>query len=196
MLRFLIPTCIAVAATVATAPASAQAVGAGGNKPTPIEATAPAAKPGSLRTITWTDLVPPNWDPYAEFRGVNMATMRDGDPRANAMLQKLREVWNNAPVNAALAGQQVRIPGYVVPLEDSKDGMTEFLLVPYFGACIHTPPPPANQIIFVVAPKGVKFRAMETVWVSGTLHTTRQASYMGASGYRLDAASVDRYSPP
>ena len=64
----------------------------------------------------------------------------------------------------------MRIPGFVVPLEDSKDGLKEFLLVPYFGACIHSPPPPANQIIHVLPEHAGQGRAsMDTVWVSGML---------------------------
>jgi hypothetical protein len=113
------------------------------------------------------------------------------------MLKKMREVWDSAPVNPELVGTQVRIPGFVVPLEDSKAGLREFLLVPYFGACIHSPPPPANQIIHVLPrtpAKGV--RSMDTVWVSGTLSTVRTDSYMGASGYRIEATSVAPYTEP
>ena len=94
-------------------------------------------------------------------------------------------------------GASVRIPGYLVPLEENKAGLKEFLLVPYFGACIHTPPPPANQIIHVKTDKPAKgFRSMDTVWISGTLKTLRSDSYMGASGYRMDAVVVEPYVEP
>ncbi|HOB95556.1 MAG TPA: DUF3299 domain-containing protein, partial [Aquabacterium sp.] len=70
-------------------------------------------------------------------------------------------------------------------------------LVPYFGACIHTPPPPANQIVLVVPAKPAGgFRSMDTVWVSGVLRTVRNNSPMGSSGYRLEAALVERYKAP
>ena len=99
-----------------------------------------------------------------------------------------------APVNASLDGAQVKIPGYIVPLEQKKAGeITEFLLVPYFGACIHTPPPPANQILHVHPAKAAKFRAMDAVWVVGTLKTARSDSGMGVAGYRMDAQSVTAY---
>lgn len=140
--------------------------------------------------------MPRNWDPAKQFRDQNLAIRNDTDPRARKLLDEMRVLWDTAPTVASLEGTNVKLPGYVVPLEEMRGEIKEFLLVPYFGACIHTPPPPANQIVFVVPPKGVKFRAMETVWVSGTMHTTRQASYMGASGYRIDAATVERYSPP
>ncbi|HEY0822024.1 MAG TPA: DUF3299 domain-containing protein, partial [Rhizobacter sp.] len=77
------------------------------------------------------------------------------------------------------------------------EGLKEFLLVPYFGACIHSPPPPANQIVHVVSAKPVKgFATMDTVWVTGTLSLARQSSEMGVSGYRLAAGSVTRYVAP
>jgi hypothetical protein len=90
-------------------------------------------------------------------------------------------------------GQAVRLPGFVVPLDETPAGLTSFLLVPYFGACIHTPPPPANQIVHVRSATPVKARTMDPVWVRGTLKIERQASSMGTSGYRLDAAGVEPY---
>ncbi len=160
--------------------------------------TAAAATPGTqatARTIAWDALVPAGWDPFKEFKDLNFQMMDDGDPRAAAMLKKMRDVWDNAPVNTALVGQTVRIPGYVVPLEDSKDGLKEFLLVPYFGACVHSPPPPANQIVHVLPKTPAKgFRSMDAVWITGTLTTGRADTYMGAASYRIEALSVAPYS--
>jgi uncharacterized protein len=163
----------------------------GGAKAAPKPA---AGKPAPFKTITWDELVPKDWDPMKEFKDMDLTVLNDGDPRALAMMKKLREVWDNAPTNPAFVGQAVRIPGFVVPLEETKDGVKEFLLVPYFGACIHTPPPPANQIIHVLAKepaRGVK--SMDPVWISGLLSTLRTDSYMGASSYRVDATHVEPY---
>jgi hypothetical protein len=69
--------------------------------------------------------------------------------------------------------------------------------VPYFGACIHSPPPPANQIVHVSgarAPKGL--RAMDAVWVTGVLKAQRLDSAMGVSGYQIQGAQVERYVAP
>ena len=153
-----------------------------------------AAKPSPFKTITWDELVPKDWDPMKEFKGLDMNSMVDGDPRATAMMKKLREVWDNAPTNPALVGQAVRIPGFVVPLEEGKDGVKEFLLVPYFGACVHSPPPPANQIIHVLPRSAAQVRSMDAVWISGTLSTLKTDSYMGASSYRVEATAVEPYS--
>jgi uncharacterized protein len=160
----------------------------------PASAAAPATA-GAPRTITWDALVPAGWDPYKDFRNQDMSALQDGDPRANAMLKKMREAWDNAPVNAALVGQSVRIPGFVVPLEESKEGLKEFLLVPYFGACVHSPPPPSNQIIHVLPRSPVKgLRSMDTVWITGKLNTVQTDTYMGASSWRLEASGVAPYA--
>ena len=139
--------------------------------------------------------MPAGWDPMKDFKDINLAAMTDSDPRALQLMQRLREVWDNAPANPALEGQTVRIPGFVVPLEEGKDGLKEFLLVPYFGACVHTPPPPANQIIHVLPQSAAKgLRSMDAVWISGSLVRTRTDSYMGASSWRMEAKNVEPYS--
>jgi hypothetical protein len=163
----------------------------------PLAAPAKPAAAGAPRTITWDVLVPAGWDPFKDFKDLNFQMLDDGDPRAGALLKKMREVWDNAPVNTALVGQQVRIPGFIVPLEDSKDGLKEFLLVPYFGACIHSPPPPANQIVHVLPRSPAKgLRSMDAVWITGKLTTGRTDSYMGAASYRIEALSVAPYTEP
>ena len=160
----------------------------------PLKAAPAPATAGGVRTIQWEDLVPADWDPFKDFKDLNFQLLDDGDPRANALLKKMREVWDAAPHNPAIVGQQVRIPGFIVPLEDTNAGLKEFLLVPYFGACIHSPPPPANQIIHVLPRTPAKgFRSMDTVWVSGPVAVTRTDSYMGVSTYRIEATAVTRY---
>lgn len=160
----------------------------------------PAAKPapvfvGPYRVINWEELVPAGWDPMKEFKDLNFASLNDGDPRATEMMRRVREVWDNAPGNPALDGKPVRIPGFVVPLEETREGVKEFLLVPYFGACIHSPPPPANQIIHVLPKELAKgVRSMDAVWISGTLAQVKGDSFMGASSYRMEARVVEPYT--
>ena len=73
-------------------------------------------------------------------------------------------------VNEELVGTTVRLPGYVLPLEFKDRKAVEFLLVPTVGACIHTPPPPANQIVHVVYPEGIEVNGLFTpVWITGTM---------------------------
>ena len=157
----------------------------------------PTTNSAGYTEIRWDDLVPKGWDPTQLLKdkgGGNLAALQDGDPKANALLQQMREIWDNAPTEPELHNTRIKLPGYLVPLEEVAAGHTEFLLVPYFGACIHTPPPPANQIVLVVPAKPAGgLRSMDTVWVSGVLKTTRTNSPMGSSGYRLEAALVERY---
>ena len=170
---------------------------AGSAASAPLSTTAtvvasPAAP--SYREVSWDDLTPKDWDPLKQFREMNFGALSDSDPKAIAMLQRMRETWDNAPTNIAMEGQNVRIAGYLVPLDETKDGLIQFLLVPYFGACIHTPPPPSNQIIEVRPKQPSKgYRPMDTVWVSGTLRTLRSETYMGTSSYRMEALRVEPY---
>lgn len=90
-------------------------------------------------------------------------------------------------VNEALIGSSVRMPGYVLPLEFKDRKAVEFLLVPTVGACIHTPPPPANQIVHVVYPEGIKVDGLFTpVWITGT---------MGAQSSVQDVGYIDGQAP-
>ena len=153
-----------------------------------------AARPGGYTELRWDDLVPKGWDPTKGMRDRNVAGLPDSDPRAGDLMRELREAWDNAPTLPALDGAAIKLPGYLVPLDETTAGITEFLLVPYFGACIHTPPPPANQIVLVRPARPLTgYRTMDTVWASGRLRTTRSQSQRGASGYTLEAALIDRY---
>ncbi|MGI9523649.1 MAG: DUF3299 domain-containing protein [Hyphomicrobiaceae bacterium] len=105
-------------------------------------------------------------------------------------------------VNTALNGEQIRMPGYLLPLEFSEEGETDFLLVPYVGACIHVPPPPANQIVFVRLTERFKVDDLFTaVWVTGTMKTKQSSKALtlvdGSTdvsvGYHIDDGSVEVY---
>ncbi|MBI5255892.1 MAG: DUF3299 domain-containing protein [Burkholderiales bacterium] len=157
----------------------------------------PAAKPGGYTELRWDDLVPKGWDPMKGFRDRNLGALNDADPKTADLMRQMREAWDNAPTEPSLDGAAIKLPGYLVPLDETPAGLTEFLLVPYFGACVHTPPPPANQIVLVQPAKPVKgFHTMDTVWASGRLRVARQGSPMGTSAYKLEAALVERYQAP
>ncbi len=105
-------------------------------------------------------------------------------------------------VNPSLDGQLVRMPGYLLPLEFSGKNVSEFLLVPWVGACIHTPPPPPNQIVHVKADKPVGNVGMfSPVWVTGRMSAkpTQTSLYLvdGTAdvsvGYALRATEVEPY---
>ncbi len=157
----------------------------------PVEASEP------YRDIKWEELVPKGWDPAKDLKGLDFATLSDSDPRAMEALEKLRRLWDEAPTEPALNGRRIRIPGFVIPLERKGEQVLEFLLVPYFGACIHTPPPPANQIVHAVSAKPLgKMQTMDTVWVTGTLGLQRAETQWGHAGYRLSVDKVTPYEAP
>ena len=95
-----------------------------------------------------------------------------------------------------LEGKLVRIPGFVVPLDDFQEEGAEFLLVPYYGACVHTPPPPPNQIVMVEmgGKKAVKLNLFDAVWMSGRLKIASVESPYGTVGYQLEGLKVEPYS--
>ncbi len=96
-----------------------------------------------------------------------------------------------------LDGKRVSIPGFMVPLEDDLDQVTEFLLVPYAGACIHVPPPPPNQIVYVKMDKNTKVQVTFTdpILVTGTLRISTVQSPYGDVSYDLSGESVVPYQP-
>ncbi|MGJ7603009.1 DUF3299 domain-containing protein [Variovorax sp. LT1R20] len=161
------------------------------------QAVATGASMAAAPELKWDELIPKSWDPTKRYRNISLEALRDNDPRAIQMLDEMRAVWDNAPVNVALDGTAAKLAGFVVPLDSTQDGIREFLLVPYFGACIHTPPPPANQIVHVIADQAFKgLHAMDTVKVSGILKAARYASAdMGVSGYEIKSAAVERFVP-
>lgn len=147
-----------------------------------------------FQEISWDDLMPKGWDPLAAFKGLDLAKLNDSDPRAVEALAKARAEWDRAPVEPALNGRRVRLPGFVVPLERQGDLVSEFLLVPYFGACVHVPPPPSNQVVHVVLKQAAKgLKTMDTFWVNGTLRLQGGDSGMGVYAYRINAERIEPY---
>ena len=97
-----------------------------------------------------------------------------------------------------LDGVLVRIPGYVVPFNfNSNAKLNEFLFVPYMGACIHTPPPPPNQIVFIRAEPSILVKDIwAPYWIEGTLRTERTDNDLGNTAYTLDMDRIDPYPMP
>ena len=97
------------------------------------------------RVIMWDDLIPPG-TPYSEIIG-------EGE------LDEANDLWNpvydanGIEVNEELDGAYIKMPGFIIPLNITAEGVSNFMLVPYLGACIHTPPPPANQLVIVTVEK-------------------------------------------
>ena len=120
--------------------------------------------------------------------------------RYNAFLDEI-ERRNKLVVNN-LDGRLVRIPGYALPLETSATAVTKFLLVPSIGACIHTPVPPPNQMVFVRLHQSYQAKRLyDPVWITGRIkieHKKKAVVYSdGESGvesaYTLMGIKVEPY---
>jgi len=151
-----------------------------------------------VRELTWSEMVPPD----APVATQPAAPMHDLSQLADALAAEqapaAKQQSPTAPVVPALDGQQVKLPGYIVPLEVSEEGrVTEFLLVPYFGACIHVPPPPSNQIVHVTSELGVLMDALyQPFWVEGPLQVKNSTSELADAGYQMDASKIYPYETP
>lgn len=145
--------------------------------------------------LDWDRLIPEDWAPEKLMDEYNADELSDDDPRAQELMEKLQTLWKEAPVVPELDGMRVKLPGFVVPLEMDTETIGEFLLVPYYGACIHVPPPPANQTVHVVTVKGGEYKGelFDTVWVTGTLKVERLSSELAEAGYRIQDAQVEPY---
>ncbi|CTQ49479.1 DUF3299 domain-containing protein [Jannaschia donghaensis] len=146
----------------------------------------PATARAAVREIGWEDLIPPGV-PYSEIIG-------EGD------LDEVNDTWNpifdeNATkLNETLDGTLIRMPGFVIPLELNAEGVTEFMLVPYVGACLHMPPPPANQLVVVTTETPWPDDALwDPVWVTGTLRMELQSTELAQTGYALRATDMEKY---
>jgi hypothetical protein len=151
------------------------------------------SRAADVRTLDWKDLVPPEFNPNQLLKKyyADVATLKDSDPRAARLAEGLRKAWESAPVVETLNNQMVRLSGFLVTLEGDGTAVSEFLLVPFFGACIHVPPPPSNQIV-LVRTKPFKVRQMfQTVAVTGRLRTEHVRNDLASAAYVIEATHVE-----
>lgn len=147
-----------------------------------------------VRELQWSDLIPegapPPPPPVALHDLSQLADALAAESGPPAPQQSPAE-----PVVEALDGIRARLPGYIVPLEISEEGrVTEFLLVPYYGACIHVPPPPSNQIVHATSELGGKMDALyQPFWIEGPLRVEHASSELAEAGYRMDAQKIRIY---
>jgi hypothetical protein len=149
--------------------------------------------------IMWAALVPADFTVEAIMAKYEdqLAQISDGSPEAGELYKQMQAEFNNAPINEAMDGSLVRLPGFIAPLEYTDDLITEFLLVPYFGACIHVPPPPANQTVLVKLSEGQGIKFEESyypVWVMGKLVAEGATTDLAEAGYYIENALIEPYS--
>lgn len=161
-------------------------------------------------TLDWDDLMPEGEIEKLEKMYADYMADLERQMRANAgplseagaggiaegsPMDEMKQIGTFATV-PELDGKDVRLPGYIVPFDfDSGSEYSEFLLVPYFGACIHTPPPPPNQIVYVTAEKPVKIDDVwAPVWVEGRMTAEPNMNDTGDAAYTLTLDALTPYS--
>jgi len=158
------------------------------------------AEKQDLLTIGWEDLVPESAvikNPMDEMSKEDYYALTDDE------YQKLMEDYQteleqsmaSAPIVTELDGKEVTLAGYAVPLDFEAETVYEFLLVPYFGACIHVPPPPRNQTVYVQIEKGTDLNGLwDAISVTGEMETTQTSTDLADAGYKIQASNIKPYS--
>ncbi len=151
----------------------------------------PRAEAGPpAEVVEWEQLIPPDLAPDEVVRGIVphggiVRATALGGTDADEILAMLVTDWD---------GKRIRMPGYTLPLDFSGAATREFLLVPYVGACIHVPPPPPNQIVYVTSVTPVQLgNLFDPVWVTGIMRAKALSVEIADVGYHLEAESVTPY---
>jgi hypothetical protein len=162
------------------------------------------------KELTWDDLAPEGYfeslqqqqqstlsgifDDFGDALG--FGDVEDDSEEAQKAYEEIQIALRSAPIVPELNGQYIKLAGFIVPLEyDFENGtFSEFLLAPYFGACIHVPPPPSNQMVHVSSTKPLDEKWLDNaVWVKGTLTTESVNSEYGAASYTMKEVLLDVY---
>lgn len=150
-----------------------------------------------VERIGWEDLMPEGEEErLAQMYQAQMAMLYSGAGVAEGSAADMAVQIGTFNTVKELNGKKIRIPGYTVPFEYGADAqIKEFLLVPYFGACIHAPPPPPNQTVFVMSDKPIKMQDLaQAVWIEGTIHTQTQESELADAAYTITLTGIEEYT--
>jgi uncharacterized protein len=159
------------------------------SKPRAAAAAAPKGGTAAVLELDWDELLPK--DARSRFAAGPPPPVHDYLGEGGLAAQQIMDF----SVNKELDGQSVKLPGFIVPLDIGKDGLVaEFFLVPYFGACIHVPPPPPNQIVYVRMNKGIALDSIyEAYWITGRMKLQNKTTRLGAAAYHLAGDKVEIY---
>jgi hypothetical protein len=150
--------------------------------------------------VTWADLIPKSavvgdkakvLEGIIQHAQVSSAPETAGASQPTASIEQLLGITSAVAYRSDLDQKDVRISGFILPLQFSGTKVTQFLLVPFVGACIHVPPPPANQLVLVDVPQGYATTGLwEPVSVTGTLSVSGISTELAQVGYSLKASDV------
>ena len=171
-----------------------------------IVSSAPAvsADAQSYEDIDWTELMPAEDLSALLNRPAFLDDIADGSAQdsldsfqqrqlEDEQAQQYQAALSSTRVIQGFDGKAIRIPGFIVPLEQNEDKeVTRFFIVPYFGACLHMPPPPPNQILYVESEQGITLENLyDPYWFEGVVSIEQKVDAMGTSAYSL---ALDNYA--
>ena len=152
------------------------------------------APPKGVHELHWNALSPAGWTPGQILQRLGVMKMSDGQPGARQLEAEIQREWDKAPTVALTDDTPVRMTGYPTMLS-AGDGLAKtILLVPYRGACIHRPSPPANQMVMVTFKRGIP-RNMDTtsIWVTGKIYPLAAPTPYGRVAYTMPDAQWQKY---
>lgn len=162
-----------------------------------------SSEAAQYREVEWTELMPKEdlaalLDPPDFLNGIEDGSQQDSVSALNQReitdqkAKRYREALSSTQPIAEFDQQAIRIPGYIVPLAQNEERrVTSFFVVPYFGACLHMPPPPPNQILFVNYNDGIELQHLQQpFWFEGKLEIEISERDIGTSAYTLH---IDNY---
>ena len=158
-------------------------------------AQANALQSRGVSEIGWEELLPEGEEErIAEMYQSQMAMLYSSPIAEGSAADTMIQIGTFNTVKE-LNETKVRIPGYTVPFEfGSNAEISEFLLVPYYGACLHAPPPPPNQTIFVMTDEPIKLKDLaQAVWIEGTIYTQTQESELADAAYTIKLTHIETY---
>jgi len=151
-----------------------------------------------FEVVKWDDLIASGYtsEEILERYKDRLAALKPGSVELGPLYDEMNEEFESAPANDVLDGAAIQLAGFVAPLTFEGDEITEFLLVPYFGACIHVPPPPANQTVIISLAEGESISLEESwgaVWVAGEMTVTSIDTDLATAGYAISDAQFGVY---
>ncbi len=161
----------------------------------------------AFKTIEWTDLMPkedldillnpPDYIAEIEDGSIeDQISSQVQNSIAAASDDRYQQALVSTNIVEAMDGQAIRIPGFIVPLEfDDEQTITQFFLVPFFGACLHLPPPPPNQTLFVDYPEGIKLDVLyNAYWISGVVQASLIENEFATAAYSVKMQFFEEYN--
>ncbi|WP_342805567.1 DUF3299 domain-containing protein [Alteromonas sp. M12] len=110
-------------------------------------------------------------------------------------VERFQQALTSTRIIQSFDKKSIRIPGFIVPLSsDDQKRVVEFFIVPYFGACLHMPPPPPNQIIYGKFSKGIKLTQLDVAfWFEGVINIETNSNETGTSAYAMTLDNIEIY---